>query len=898
MSESLNSTIDATRLAPASRLGPYEILSPLGSGGMAEVYRARDTRLNRTVAIKVLRSHLPENDELRQRFFREARAISSLNHPNVCALYDVGHSDGIDFLVMEYLEGESLAERLTKGRLPLHQVLRYGIEISDALDRAHRQGIIHRDLKPGNIILTRSGVKLLDFGLAKMTPATADSSESNPVTREGVVFGTPLYMAPEQLESAEIDARADIFSLGIVLYEMAAGERPFAREKRGVAAEVLLTDPGSIARIPVLSLPALDQIVRMCLARDPEDRWQTARDVTLQLKAIAEGITLTSTAVTPTAAAGRHIPTGRLLAAAFLVALASVAGGYLIHKPRDMPVLKLSILPPEKAALDLSGTIAVSPSGKIAAIAGKVEDGSDSIWIRPVDSLDAVPLSGTREGKQPFWSPNGNSLGFFAAGKLQRIGIAGGPPRQLAEASEPFGGSWNQNGVILFSPTAASGIYRVSSEGGTASPVTTLDAERQETSHRWPYFLPDGRHFLYTVHSRQRENNGIFVGSIDTVGPGRLILSENSRVEYALPGYLLFVRGQNLMAQPFDARTCATTGEAFPVAANVGYNAFTGNALFSASENKTLLYAGVDSANTQLFWVDRHGKRLGAIGPAADYHEPSFSPEQSKVVVTRVDQEAANNDLWIVDLASGSFSRFTFNPSNEFTSLWSPDGSRIVFSSNRGSSFGLYQKLSNGTGQDSSLLNAKDRISPDDFSPDGRYLLYEDVNPKTQTDLWFLPLFGTRRTIPFLQSNFNETHAQFSPDGKWIAYTSDETGRAEVYMQNSPLTGNGSARAGKWQISTDGGDQVWWRRDNKELYYLSPGRKVMSVEIQTEPNVRIGAPVPLFDAHVAYNPLTGDRNQYLVTADGQRFLLVASLGEDKARSITSVFNWPASAGRP
>ncbi|HSP06872.1 MAG TPA: protein kinase, partial [Acidobacteriota bacterium] len=771
-------------------------------------------------------------------------------------------------------------------------------EISDALDRAHRQGIIHRDLKPGNIILTRSGVKLLDFGLAKIDPAVADYSETNPVSREGVVFGTPHYMAPEQLEGGDVDARADIFSLGVVLYEMTSGKRPFAGEKRGVLSEILLTDPDCITRIPALSLPTLDRIVRVCFARDPEDRWQTARDMTLQLKAIAEGATLTGISLPYPTAAGRR-KLGRWLLAAVLLALALVLGVFLTRRPSDIPILKLTILPPEKIAVDLSGSISISPGGQIAAIAGKTEEGRNTIWLRRLDSLDPEPLPGTGEGKEPFWSTDGAFLGFFSAGKLQKIQIAGGPPQPLAEVSEPFGGAWNPEGVILYSPGAASGIYRVSSEGGPPAPVTALDPARQETSHRWPYFLPDGRHFLFTVHSKQHENNGIFVGSLDRDEPRRLILPDDSRAEYALPGYLLFVRAQKLMAQPFDAKTFATTGEAFPVAANIGYNAFTGNALFSVSNNRTLLYAGVDSSNTQLVWIDRHGKRLGSVGPPGEYHEPSFSPDQSKVVVTRVDQEAANNDLWILDLATASFSRFTFNPSNEFTSLWSPDSKRIVFSSNSGSSFGLYQKLSNGTGQDSPLLNSNDRISPDDWSPDGQYLLYEDVNPKTQADLWFLPLFGTRpRPIPFLQSAFNETHAQFSPDGKWIAYTSDETGRAEVYIQNSPLLPNGSntVKAGKWQISTGGGDQARWRRDNNELYYLSPGRKVMSVEIRTVPTVQIGPPTPVFDAHVAYNPLTGERNQYLVTADGQRFLLVASLGEGRASAITAVFNWLASAG--
>lgn len=889
-------TLELTRLAPAAMLGPYEILSAVGSGGMAEVYRARDTRLNRTVAIKVLLAHLSENQEIRQRLHREALAISSLNHPNVCALYDMGHQDGVDFLVMEYLEGESLADRLIRGPLPLHQVLKCGIEISEALYWAHQQGIIHRDLKPGNIILTKAGVKLLDFGLAKFVKSLTITSGSKPLTQEGNAFGTPHYMAPEQMEGApDVDGRVDIFSLGVVLYEMSAGKRPFAGENRSILSELLLVDPDQASKIPALSSPALDRIVRICIAENPEDRWQSARDVALQLKAIAEGATQTG----PSRIRDRPswfkrsrvwIPvTILVLLAAFVI--------FGIRKPREMPVLKLSILPPDKAALDASGAIALSPDGRLLAIAAKAEQGWNSIWIRAMNSVDPQLLAGTKEGQEPFWSPDNRRLGFFSRGKLQVMKIDGGPPQVLCEASEPYGGSWNRDGVILYSPSSAKEIYQVHADGADPKPVTTLDPARQEISHRWPYFLPDGRHFLYTARSKQRDNNGIFVASLNPGEPQRLLLADDSRVEYAPPGYLLFAREKQLMAQPFDAASLTIKGEAYPVADHVGYDAFTGNALFSASPGRTLLFVAMDGLNTQLVWYDRHGKRLAAVDPPAEYHEPSFSPDQSRVVVTRVDQEAANNDLWIGELESGSFSRFTFNPSNEFTSLWSPDGSQIAFSSNRGSAFGLYRKLANGAGNDVLLLNSNDKILPDDWSADGRTILYEELNPRTRFDLWFLPLSGSRKPQPFLQSDYNETHAQFSPDGKWIAYTSDETGRPEVYLQNSPLRSNtgGSAPTGKWQISTNGGDQVRWRQDNKELYYLSADRKVMAVEIQTDPAFQKGVPAPLFAARVTYNPL-GERNQYLASADGQRFLINTPLGENKATAITAFFNWPDSNG--
>ncbi len=864
---------------------------------MGEVYRAKDTRLDRTVAIKVLPSHLSEDPQLKQRFEREARTISSLSHPHICALYDIGQQDGIDYLVMEYLEGESVAHRLDKGALPMEQVLRYGVQIAEALDKAHRQGIIHRDLKPANIMLTKSGTKLLDFGLAKLQQrseapmASKLPTRDRPLTEEGAILGTVQYMAPEQLEGKESDARTDIFALGEVLYEMSTGRQTFqGTSKAGVMSAILSAEPPPISSVVPLAPPALDRVVKMCLAKDPEDRWQSARDVAGELKWISESTSQPKTSPGEVPKRKMRMEISWLLAALFfLTTIASLFFFYRYSQTSNQAgVLKVSILPEEGTSIGQAGSLAVSPNGKLVAFVAISKEGINSIYVRSLDTLESRHLPGTDDAAYPFWSPDSAFLGFFARGKLWKIDIIGGPPQTLCDASSGRGASWGKDGIILFSPSLGNGgLYKVSSTAGAPSQLTVLDTNLQEATHRWPSFMPDGNHFLYVIHSVKPENSGIFMGSLDSSVKKRL-LPDEYHVEYAPQGHLVFVRESTLMAQRFDAGKMITIGEPFPLAEKIYSESGAGVASFSVSASGILSYAATSGYGAQQFaWVDRQGKQLGAFGEVGISGDPWFSPDEKKIVFYSIRLSVAPKpDIWTAEFAQGTFTRFTFDPDNEFEPIWSPDGSRIVFASNKKGSYDLYEKALSGSGEQRPLLESKEWKFPLDWTRDGRYLVYENDNQKTKADIWVLPLFGDRKPFPYLQTEFNETHADVSPDGKWMAYGSDETGRSEIYVQSFPVPG------AKRQVSAAGGDQPRWRNDQKELFYLAPDGKLMSVEARTEPGFEAGIPVPLFSTHVPSIPLVGnDRNQYLVTADGQRFLVNRVAVEDLPTPITIVINW-------
>lgn len=882
-----------------TRFGPYEIVAALGAGGMGEVYRANDTRLDRTVAIKILPIHLSGDPALRQRFEREARTISRLSHPNICALYDIGHQDGVEFLVMEYLEGETLAERLKRGALPKDQVLRYGMEIAEALDAAHRQGVVHRDLKPGNVMLTKSGAKLLDFGLAKLrtsellSPLTDFSflptEAGQNLTAEGTILGTFYYMAPEQLEGKDTDARSDIFSLGTVLYEMATGQRPFGGQSQAsIISAILSSDPASICVIQPALPPALDHIIKKALAKNPEDRWQTARDLASELRWIAEGGS--QAAVTAPLAPWRwkrNESLFRLLSAIFFVTtIAMVFAFYrFAQTPKQLQPVKLSVLPPPKTMA--TDSLAISRDGRKLALVTTGAEGHKSLWVRSFDSLTVEPLPQTDDAAFPFWSPDNRFIAFFTQNKLKKMEISGGPPQVLCDVSNARGGAWNQEGLMLIAPTFTSGLSRLSATGGALTPLTTLDSSRQETSHRWPWFLPNGRHFLYVILGAERKNCGIFLSSIDDPKQKQQLLPDFSRVEYVAPGYLIFTRGTTLMAHEFDADHLQLKGEAFSLRENVGYDGYTAYGIFSVSQKDVLTFGSIDQLKTQLIWTDRSGRRISSLGELARYAEPRLSPDEKKLVVERIDPATANFDLWIVELSRGTFTRFTFDPSNEVSPIWSPDGKRIVFCSNPRGSVNIYQKSSSGTGEDEILVDTPNPKYPTDWSRDGKYILYDEIDPKSKFDLWILPLSADRKPMPFLHSQFNESHGQFSPDGKWIAYTSDETGRAEIYVRSFPAAGE------KWQISTNGGDQAQWRRDGKELYYMAGDNKLMMVQVRTLQTFETEVPIPLFNAQVPPNTMTDARNQYVMSADAQRFLVTALASESTASPITVVLNWRA-----
>jgi Tol biopolymer transport system component/predicted Ser/Thr protein kinase len=847
-----------------SHLGPYEIVAQIGAGGMGEVWKARDTRLDRIVAIKV------SKEQFSDRFEREARAVAALNHPHICTLYDVGP----DYLVMEYVEGRPL-----EGPLPLEQVVTYGIQICDALTAAHRKGIVHRDLKPGNILVTKSGVKLLDFGLAKTSSAdSGQDAQTSPVTQDGMVMGTLQYMSPEQLEGKKADARSDIYSLGLVLYEMVTGKRAFPH-----------TDLES------LQPPALERVVKTCLAKDPDARWQTAREVRL-------GLEWSAGSGTAIVSAGAH-PRSRwreravwIGVAVVLVALSIVATRRWQTSPA-VEVTRFAIYPPEND--NWSGAVyatipvpqfALSPNGRAIVFVASAPDSGPMLWLRPLEDVTARPLTGTENAQDPFWSPDSRWVGFFADGNLKKIRIGGGPLQVVAEGVvDSRGGSWGSDGTILFAPSAGP-ISRVAADG-TVTPVTRLDEARKEGSHRWPQFLPDGQHFLYSVLSGLAEQRGVYVGSLDGKTKKFLLKARSdSNAFYASPGHLLFVDGDTLLGQAFDAAHLQLTGQSFTVAERVGRStAF--NSAVSVSSAGTLAYAGLILRLGRLTWFDRAGKPSESVGPESDYTDFRLSPDERKLAASVVDPKFGAPDIWITELTRGGPLRLTLGPEVDASALWSPDGARILFRTVRSRGvIDFYQKSAAGGGDEEPIMLAEaaraagtesSTLVPTDWSSDGRHVIFS-VAP-TSYGLWLLPLAGDRKPISFLRSP-GAMHANFSRDGNLVAYTSNESGKHEVYVQTVPLSDR------KWQVSIGGGYEPRWGRDVNELYYLSDDRKLMAVSVGAGPS--FGAPKVLFQTQVPAG-VSPFRTNYVPTQDGQRFLIKTQGSEPAPNPITVVLNWNA-----
>jgi Tol biopolymer transport system component/predicted Ser/Thr protein kinase len=887
-----------------TRLGPYEILSVIGAGGMGEVYRARDTRLDRIVAIKVLPAHLADRSELRERFEREAKTIASLNHPHICTLYDTGHQGDIDFLVMEYLEGETFAQRLVKGSLPIQQVLQNAIEIADALDKAHRKGITHRDLKPGNIMLTKSGTKLLDFGLAKLAQEAAPSTPESQlptmksgITGEGTILGTLQYMAPEQVEAKEVDARTDIFAFGAVVYEMATGKKAFeGKTQASLIAKILEIDPPLISSLQPMTPPALDRVVKKCLAKEPEKRWQAASDVCDELKWIAEGGSQTGLPAPTSASRKSDLGDGRLawiVAAVFF--LAASALGYFVYSrpaPQQAHAVRFTLFPPDKWSLAGTGAVTTgatapvitSPDGQQIAFVAVSAEGKTLLWVHSLDTLAAQSLAGTEGASAPFWSPDSRTLGFFAGGKLKKIDVSGGPPITLCDAPDNRGGTWNRDGLILFAPRNTSVLQKVSASGGVPAPATVLD--QGELGHIRPSFLPDGRHFLYsTIAPRQGLGGPIYLGSLDSA-ERKVLFNANSANAIYTQGYLLFLRETTLVAQPFDARRLMLTGDAFPIAERIRTSTSTQPyGYFSASENGALVYqTGAETADSQLLWFDRSGKQIGALGDPAAYNALELSPDGKRASVNIPDEAGKGQDIWLYDMARGLRTRFTFGPANVSGSVWSPDGSRIVFNSRRKGSFDLYQKASSGAGSEEKLLEDNLDKYPDSWSPDGKFMLYESLGSSRNSNLFDLPLTGDRKPFPLLQTQFGESNGRISPDDRWVAYNSNESGRNEIYV--APFPGPG----GKWQISNTGGVYPRWRHDGLEIFYLTPDNKLMAASVNGKgAGFEVGAIKPLFATRIA----TRGSYQYDVSADGQRFLVNTYPEQATSAPITVVLNWTA-----
>ena len=881
-------------LAPGTKLGPYEIVAPLGAGGMGEVYRAKDTRLGRDVAVKVLPQHLSENPEVRTRFEREARTVSSLNHPNICTLHDIGREGDTDFLVMEVVEGESLADRIAKGPLSPELTLKLGGEIADALDKAHRAGIVHRDLKPGNIMLAKSGAKLMDFGLARaVAPAAAGGASgatfatltqsptvAKPLTAEGSIVGTFQYMAPEQLEGAEADARSDIWALGCVLYEMATGKRAFSGATQASLISSIMKDvPRPIAELQALTPPGLDRLVRACLAKDPEERIQTAHDVGLQIRWIAEG---GSQAGVPAPLAARRRHRERLAWSLFGVTFAIAAVLAVLQlRPTPAPqVLRFEVSPP--SAVQSLDSPRISPDGRTLAYNAVDSTGSSRIWVRPLGALTAQLLPGTDGSLRPFWSPDSRFLAFVAGGKLKKISVTGGPPVVICDAPSGADGSWGRGGTILFDGRGTDPIMRVAASGGVATPAVAPDSAKGMLQVGWPEFLPDGKHYLYLAVQPQ---STLRVGSLD--GKTQRVLGPcESQVQYVTPGYLLFSRGGSLVMQRFDLGALKLVGEPAPVAEQVGSSA-VGGSDFRASENGVLVYSTRLSENGDLNEFDRAGRVLRTLpAPPASLH-PALSPDGRRVAVRVIDPQSRTRDIWLVDRVRGIASRFTFDPGGENYPLWSPDGKRIAYWSNNAGAAGIVAKQLTGSGETELLAPFKDEAVLKDWSRDGKLILFE-LNSASGPDVWVLPLTGDRKPYAFLNGKYGEGEPRLSPDGKYLAYTSNESGHDEIYVQTFP------DRAEKWQISTRGGYDPRWSGNGRELFYLSPEQRMMSVPIRTTPSFDPGTPADLFGAHVLF-PGPGVEH-YAVTDDGQTFILYTTAATRSLPSTTVVVNWTADFG--
>jgi Tol biopolymer transport system component/predicted Ser/Thr protein kinase len=864
------------QLTTGTQIGPYKIEAELGAGGMGEVYRALDTRLKRTVAIKVAKENFGE------RFEREARAIAALNHPNICTLYDVGPN----YLVMELIEGPTLAERIGRGPVPLEEALGIARQIADALEAAHEKGVVHRDLKPGNIKIKPDGiVKVLDFGLAKMAPFSAgDLSEeatATQTTRAGMIMGTAAYMSPEQAQGKPVDKRADIWAFGIVLYEMLTGRMPFAGETASeTIAAVMMKEPDWEA-LPAITPGHVRDLLRRCLVREPRNRIRDIGDVRIALETVAalEDPRSVHEAQARQRAAVNVDRAYRIASLIVLIAAITLSIPTARYfRAAAPPELRLEITTPATPA---PLEFALSPDGRyIVFIASG--GGPQRLWLRALDKTDAQPITGTEGANYPFWAPDSRSIGFSAAGKVKRIDISGGPPQILANTSAARGGAWNSDGTILF--TASLGpLSRVAASGGEPVAITRIDPPRQ-IQHVFPQFLPDGRHFLYYAVGVP-EAAGIYFGSLDGGEPKRVAAADSTGA-YLSPGMIAFVRQTNLIVQSFDLKRGELRGDPLRLAGPVASNGIVGYFGFSISANGQVAYRTGGEVLGQLKWYDRTGEAVAVAGTpdSAMLLYPELSPDGTYVAATRSIQN--NSDIWLIDIVRNGLTRLTFDAAVEVAPLWSPDRTRIAFSSTKKGPYNLYLKPASGAGAEELVLETPDNTFAQDWSSNGQFILYGEADPKTGRDLWALPLTGTdRKPISIAKTAFEELNGQFSPDVHWVAYETNESGRFEIFVQPFPVAN------GKWQVSTGGGTQPRWRADGKELYFVAPEGKLMAASITTIPAFAAGTPVPLFPVTLPPG-LGANRQEYAVARDG-RFLVNQPVESSAIPPITLILNWKA-----
>jgi serine/threonine protein kinase/Tol biopolymer transport system component len=907
------------RLTAASKLGPYEIVSAIGAGGMGEVYRARDPRLGRDVAIKVLPPSFSADPDRLRRFELEARAAAALNHPNILAVHDVGSHQGAPYLVSELLEGETLRERLSQpsrvsvmsppdptlsavttlsaihAGLPVRRAVEYAVQIARGLAAAHDKNLVHRDLKPENVFITTDGrVKILDFGLAKLTQpdGASNATELPPTTpnlntQAGMILGTMGYMAPEQVRGLPVDHRADIFAFGVILYEMLAGQRAFqGATSVDMITAILKEDPPDLPVAERHIPPALERIVDRCLEKSPSARFQSATDLAFALESLSSHSDRSEAGAVPTAASTRRSRARVAWIAAAVASIALIGTGAVTvrHLREASPVadpVRFVITPPENTPLSQAAPMAISPDGR-QVVFGAVSKGQPTLWVRPLAELTAQLLPGTEGASFPFWSPDSRSIGFFAGEKLMKVQLSGGPPVPLCDAPAGRGGAWNDDNTIIFAPSPTAGLQKVASGGGPPAPVTTLG--NGEGGHRWPWFLPDNRHFIYisVTGGGGRPTGTLWIGSLDSserasVGPS------DSNGMYA-SGHLLFVRGATLMAQPFDPERGKATGEPFPIAEQIVGIAATLKATFSLSASGALGYRPGVGSTSQLTWFDRTGKSLGAVGDPGVHVNLALSPDERHLAVSQA--AVGNINIWILDLARAAApSRFTLASGGDFDPVWSPDGAQLVFTSRRSGTFDLYWHAANGSGQDELLLKPDKGAGAPDWSRDGRFLAYSSGG-----DVEVLPLSGLGsskvergKPFAFLQTSFDEGDPAFSPDGRRMAYYSTESGQRQIYVQSFPAGGS------KSRISEGGGSEPRWRGDGRELFFLAPDGMMMAARIDTAKDFKVTVPQPLFQTGITS---IQNNHPYVVTRDGQRFLVPLS-NQSAASQMTVVLNWLA-----